>query len=258
MDRELVRYYRTAEDYRRYLPSSEERRNALRAFYRRYRPYFGRSVLDLACGGGVLGVVLEGAGPRYVGVDANPDMIREAGRAARASGSRNRFVLGDVTRVSLRGRFDTLVLLGNALGHLGLQEMDELLRRRRSNVHRASTFLVDYRDVVGMIWRGEWARGPYVQTHKRGKVVSRTRSVDLESGLIHIRSRPSTGRWKVDFTQAIWSPFILEGLMRSHGWGLERRAPGNAPPEGISEVDRWVDVYRFQGDAGRPPRRMPS
>jgi SAM-dependent methyltransferase len=246
MDRQLVKYYRTAEDYLRYLPGDKEREEALTSFFHRYRRYFGRSVLDLACGGGVLGAIVHPIGLRYVGVDANPDMIREARKSSVSSSPGIQVVLGDVSRVSVRGRFDTLTLLGNALGHLSLSEMGELLRRRVPNVHRGSTFLIDFRDVVGMFWDGAWARKPYVQTHKRGSVVHRTQSVNLEEGVIHIRSRPSRGQWTVDFTQAIWSPFILETLMEVYGWRLVRRAAGRSVPEGKTEPYRWEDVYRFR------------
>jgi SAM-dependent methyltransferase len=248
MDRRLVKYYRTAENYRRYLVEDAERLAALSQFFHRYWRYFGRSVLDLGCGGGVLGAVLRATRRQYLGVDANPDMIREARRAAGASGPRHRFLRGNIVQARIRGRFDTVTLLGNALGHLSILEMDELLRQRKSNVHRGSTFLTGYRDVVGMFWRGTWSRRPYVQTHKRGTVVSRTRSVNLQEGLIHIRARPGSGGWTVDFTHSIWSPFILEGMMRSHGWKLLKRDPGYAP-NGKVEPDQWVDVYRFYEDA---------
>jgi SAM-dependent methyltransferase len=246
MDPKLIRFYRTAENYRRYLVSDPERAAELGRIFRTYRRLIGRSVLDLACGGGVLAELVESSGRRYFGVDGNPDMIREARAAARARGSAAKFQLGDAARAPVRGRFATLTLLGNALGHFSPREMEELLRRRSVNVRPGSTFVVDYRDVVGMFWRGTWSRGRFVQRHKRGTIVSRTRSVDFGQGQIHIRSRPPSGRWSVEFTQAIWSPFVLETLMLAHGWRLVRRAPGRSVPGGRPKLDRWEDVYRLQ------------
>lgn len=245
MDRSLVRYYRTAENYRRYLVSDPNRYAELTRFFHAHRRYVGRSVLDLGCGGGVLESIVAPSGRRYVGVDVHPDMLRAARAAARARGSTARFLRGDITRLRVRGRFDTLALLGNALGHLSVGEMVELLRLRAANVHAGSTFLLDYRDVVGMFWRGSWTRGPFVQRHKRGTIVSRTRSVDLEEGRIHIRARPASGRWSVEFTQSIWSAYVLEALMRAHGWKLVHRTPGRSVPDGRPEPDRWEEVYRF-------------
>ncbi len=247
MDRGLIKAYRTAEDYRRYVVGNPERTRALGQFYRRHRRHFGRSVLDLACGGGILGSVLEPTGRRYVGIDFNPDMIREARNAAAARGSDQRFLLGDAVHARVPGRFDTLTLLGNSLGHLTALDMDELLRCRSANVHPGSTFLIDYRDVVGMFWRASWSHGPYVQTHKRGKVVHRTRKVDLERGVIFLRARSASGRWSVDLTHTIWSPFILEAVMRARGWTLLHRSSGYPGSTDQPAIDYWEDVYRVTG-----------
>lgn len=243
MAHSLVRYYRTADRWARYTPSDRRRGRDLSAFYRKYRRYFGRAVLDLGCGGGVLGSVLEGSGRSYLGVDANSDMVEAARRAAVARGSRQRFVLGDARRVALPGRFHTLTLLGNALGHLTVAEFDDLLVARAPNVRPRAAFLIEYRDVVGMFWRRSWSRR-FVQTHKGGRVIHRTLAVDLEKGEISIRARAASGAWTVRFHAGIWSPFILEGLMRARGWRLVVRHP--AGPERIprSRVDLWVDVYR--------------
>ena len=244
MDSNLVQVYRTAEDYRRYTSENVSRRRALTSFYRKYRRYFGRRVLDLACGGGVLGIMLEPSDRSYLGIDANPDMIREARRAAKARGSRQGFVRGDICRARIAGRFDTVTLLGNSLAHINLREMDELLRRRAENVHPGSTFIIDYRDLVGMFWRGTWSRVK-VQSHVRGKVTHRTRLVNLEEGRLHMRARPASGAWVLDWAHAIWSPYILESIMRSHGYRLVRRS-ALRPSSGIRAIpEHYVEVYRL-------------
>jgi SAM-dependent methyltransferase len=254
LDRNLVKIYRTAEDYRRYAPDNSDRQTVLKDFYRKYRRYFGRSVLDLACGGGVLGGVLARSRLSYVGIDANPDMIHEARTAKR--NSRQRFVLGDIRRSRIAGRFDTVALLGNSLAHLSVADMTELLSRRASNVHRGTTFLVDYRDLVAMFWNGSWSKVK-IQTHVRGRVVHRARLVDLEGGKLHMRARPSSRGWVLDWAHAIWSPFILESLMQSHGWQLVRRSPASTdskvPPE------HYIDVYRLEPKrADNRARRLPT
>jgi SAM-dependent methyltransferase len=252
MDRSLVRFYRTAEDFRRYSPGSLGRTAELRLVVRRHRRLFGRTILDLACGGGLLGTVLDGTVTRYVGIDANPDMIREA-RAPPSKGSTCRvFVLGDITRKRIDGRFDTLTLLGNALGHLTAEEMDRLLVRRRENVHAGSNFLIEYRDVVAMFWDRAWTK-VYVQNHKRGRVVARTERVDFCGGQVHITARPRSGGWKVAYTQAIWSPFILDSVMRNHGWRPVSQASRVSVPGGsiggASKLDPYLrfGAYHYSG-----------
>ncbi len=240
----LREIYRTAEDFRRYTTESSTRRRDLRRFFASYRQFFGRSVLDLACGGGVLGAVVAGSVQRYVGIDANPDMVRAARGASRGFGPASTFVLGDVRRAHVSGRFDTVTLLGNSLAHLDVAEMDELLRRRAGNVHPGSSFLVDYRDLIAMFWNGSWAPVK-IQNLGAGKVVHRTTAVDVETGRLRMRARPNSRRWTLDWAHAIWSPFILENLMSSHGWRLVDRSPKDgarrkAPPE------YYVEVYRLK------------
>jgi SAM-dependent methyltransferase len=245
MSRRLVRIYRTGDDYRRYSWDSTDRRRSLASFYRAYQRYIGKRVLDLCCGGGVLGRILEPSGRKYLGIDANPDMIREAQKSAAEVGSKQQFVLGDVMKHSITGKFDTITLIGNSLAHFTVRDMDELLDRRRTNVHRGSTFLVDYRDLIGMFWHGTWSRVK-IQTYVRGKIVHRARLVDLESGQLQIRARPSSRDWLLDWAHAIWSPFILEAVMRSHGWQLVNRAPA-APQSAAAKLpEHHVEVYRLE------------
>ena len=242
----LTDVYRTVDDYRRYTSESRQRLREMESFYAAYRGYIGRRVLDLCCGGGVLGQVLEQQRREYIGVDANPDMIREARRAAREAGSKQRFVLGDVARVRITGQFDTLTLIGNSLTHFTAGELDQLLRRRRTNVHAGSTLILDYRDLVGMFAYGAWSK---VKVPKLGggKAVHRVMLIDVEHGRLAMRSRSASRKWVLDWTHAIWSPFIVETLMRSHGWRLVERMPqrsGAAIPEHV------YDVYRLAASPG--------
>ncbi len=235
---EMRRYYQTTERVERYAPGDRARERELASLYRSHRRFFGQRVLDLACGGGVLGAVLGRGDHQYVGVDINPEMLARAREAATRRTSTDRFLDGDVSRRAVPGTFDTLTLLGNALSHLTVEEFARLLRRRRRNVHRGSYLIVDYRDTVGMFYRGEW-RTPYVETHKGERTFHRTQAVDLERGVIRIRAR-RPGAWTVEFTQKIWSPFLLDAIAHEHGWTRVSR-------RGVPNRQAWIDVYRFSG-----------
>lgn len=245
MNRQLVHIYRTGDDYRRYAWENMDRRKSLASFYSAYRRYIGRKVLDLCCGGGVLGRILEPTGRSYLGIDANPDMIREARKAAAEAASKQRFVLGDVLKHPIAGKFDTITLIGNSLAHFTVHDFDELLTRRRKNAHPGSTFLIDYRDLVGMFWHGSWSRVK-VQTHVRGKIVHRARVVDLENGRLDLRARPTSRDWDLEWSHAIWSPFIMQAVMLGHGWKLVSRMP--PPPRSVRAKlpEQHVEVYRFE------------
>ena len=248
--RALVRTYRTGDDYRRYSWENAKRRRSLTRLYRRYRRYFGRRLVDVGCGGGVLGGVVEPHGHTYVGIDANPDMIRQARTVARERSSRMRFILGDAIRCRLAGVFDTVALLGNGLSHFSTLDLGALLDHRRKNVHRGSTFIVDYRDLIAMFWNGSWSRVK-VQTFVRGRVVHRARSLDLDRGILRMRAQPSSREWLLNWSHAIWSPFILQSVMAAHGWQLIHRQAKSARADSVSAPEAITDVYRL----GRTPIR---
>ena len=248
--RHLRRVYRTGDDFRRYSWQDEKRRHTLIALFRRYRRYFGPRVLDLGCGGGVLGLVVDGAGLSYVGVDGNPDMIREARTWARRRGSKARFLQGDLGTFRLAGQYDTITVLGNTMAHLTVDQFDRLLARLAHHVGPGCLLLIDYRDLVAMFWNGTWTHVK-VQTFVRGRVTHRTRLVDLRSGRLEMSARSSSGRWRLRWSHAIWSPFILESMMRSRGWRLVQRVVSRSSGQGDQPPEAYLDVYRRGSRARR-------
>lgn len=207
----------------------------LARLYRKTKRFVGHSVLDLACGGGVLGFVLEGKGHRYVGIDINPDVINAALRHSNELGSSNRFVLGDIRSAKLEGTFDTVMLLGNALCHFNTGDFVSILKSVARNVRAGSYFVIDYRDVVSLLFARRWARR---FSGKRGgrTATSVTKGIDTRRGDLLLESVQSRGR-NFDFTHGIWSPFILQPLMQLNKWTLVRREFGR-------RGDSWLDVYR--------------
>lgn len=242
----LTEFYRAAEDFRRYNCEDPDARKRMARVLREERSRVGRSLLDIACGGGALAYCYEGPGRTYVGVDTNPDMIREARRAARARNSRSRFLFADARRMRLEGRFDTVTLLGNGLSHLTPGDLVQVLRRLEGHARAGARFIVDYRDSVQLFFDRKWARR-YVQ-HKGGRrIESVTRGIDSERGEILITGRTQGDPRPTRYAQTIWAPFVLEPLMAAYGWDLLHR----------SRERRWVgwrDVYRLRGPGRARPR----
>jgi SAM-dependent methyltransferase len=238
--KELVTLYRGSEDFHRYSAENREALQRMRRVLRNDGRSFGRSLLDLGCGGGALARLYERRGRSYVGIDTNPDMIREARRSAQTRGSSASFLLSDVRRVRLVGRFDTVVMLGNALSHLTTQDFLQVLRRLSGHLRPSARFIVDYRDTVRLFFDGKWGKR-HVQ-HKGGhRLVSTTRGVNLQRGEILIVSRRDGVRGSIAGSQTVWSPFVLEPLMVSQGWRLVRRTPER-------RWYGWRDVYRYESD----------
>ncbi|QQG48898.1 MAG: class I SAM-dependent methyltransferase [archaeon] len=228
-------YYRKHDDFGRYLMSNRRRVKELSELYRANRKYFGRKVLDLACGGGILGFIIEKDGHGYVGIDINGDMIESATAFAKKIRSRNRFILGDIISCGVEGSFDSVTLLGNAMCHFDTRDFVRLISRVDPVVGKGSHFITDYRDVAGLLFRRKW-KPKLIEKDKGKSVVSRTRDYDSERGDLIVESEWEDGTNRVEFRHAIWAPFILEPIMASNGWELVNR-------RSLVKWSGWLDVY---------------
>jgi SAM-dependent methyltransferase len=209
----------------------------MRRLLREERRNFGRSVLDLGCGGGGLAAVWAAPGRTYVGIDANPDMIREGRRAAPGFAGPATFLLGDVRATEPRGRFDTVVVVGNALSHLTSEELRSVLAGLALHLRPGAHFIVDYRDTVRLFFDHRW-RHRFAQRKAGRRLTVVTDDVDFERGEIQLSARETGAGTPVHYTQTVWSPFILEPLMRAYGWTLRKRTPER-------RWNGWRDVYRY-------------
>jgi 2-polyprenyl-3-methyl-5-hydroxy-6-metoxy-1,4-benzoquinol methylase len=149
-------YYSKHDDFNRYSMANEERVREIRRIYSLHQRFFGRRVLDIACGAGIMGFVLEEKGIDYLGIDTNPDMVRLAKTYAGLNNSIAKFLLGDARSTKIEGVFDTITLVGNAVIHFDTYNMVRILTNIRQNVSKGAHFIVDYRDLVKMLYSGEW------------------------------------------------------------------------------------------------------
>ena len=226
-------YYRRHDYHGRYTIEGRRRASQIRRLLREQRTYFRSAVLDLACGGGILGFLAEREGLRYLGVDINGDMIRSARRNAKERGSRCEFVLGDARTARVEGTFQTVTLLGYAVIHFVPSDLRKILTNIERNVEKGTHMLVEYRDVVKMLFAGEWSRR-YIEDKGRGSVVSVSEGIDTERGEVKVESRVG-GRHSLDFGAAVWSPYIMQAVMNGSGWRLVGRRK--------TSPQVWLDVY---------------
>ena len=238
MKKEVIRYYRQSADaYKRYLIDNKKRIGNFKKIYSSHKKFFGKNVLDIGCGGGVLGFVIEHHGHSYVGIDINPDMITNAKRHAKKIKSKNRFVLGDIRKKKISKKFNTITFLGNAICHLNTFDFLDIVRTVNKMSDKGSYFIIDHRDVVKLLFDRKWK---YRMTEKgEGKrpLISVTTGANTQRGEIHKKFYSKSGKFKVGFNHTIWSPFILEPIMISNGWKLVRRKQ-------LKEWQGWIEVYR--------------
>ena len=84
-EEELKREYNLVEGFESYQPITEEGKRRLKnfeEFYNKNKEYFGKKILDLACGGGIFSNFLASIGHYVVGVDILDDMLNIAKKYA--------------------------------------------------------------------------------------------------------------------------------------------------------------------------------
>lgn len=89
----------------------------------------GQSVLDLACGFGRHALEFMKLGLTVTGVDLNPELIQEAGEAAKNVKESARFVCIDMREYKAEEEFDYIVNLYNSFGYFEDQSDDDLVLR---------------------------------------------------------------------------------------------------------------------------------
>jgi len=208
----------------------------IRSLYKSNKKYFGKNVLDIACGGAILGFVVESNGKKYTGIDINPDMIIAAKKYAKEMKSKNKIILGDATKKNIKGKFDTVTYIGNGLCHLNTHDFLKLLDNINKNTKKGTYFVIDYRDMVKMLFEKIWDKDN-VFIDKKLLVPKKiyTKSIDTQKG--EVNQEGTQGKYKFRSYHTIWSPFILEPIMKSNGWKLAKR-------EKIGRWSGWLEVYK--------------
>lgn len=153
------------------------------------RPAAGRSVLDVACGTGSLLAHLAAGAGRVVGVDRSPGMIRRAAVKTKTA----RFLVGTMTALPLRGRFDLVLCLYDSLNYLlGDGELHRAFAEARRVAADGAVYHFDLndREAYESIWGDE---EPFEAETAEGRVVIRT-SWDGESRIGVAEVEVTTGR----------------------------------------------------------------
>lgn len=202
---------------------NDKRVDNIRRLYSLNKRYFGKNILDIACGGGILGFLVEADKKEYTGMDINEDMINLAKNYSKKVNSNNKFILGNVINTKIKYKFDTFSFIGNGLAHINTLDFVKILDNLKNCVKKGSYFVIDYRDAVQLLFKRQWRDKMIVK--KKGKIfLSLTKGINVKNGEINKMDYEKGTNNKVYFSHAIWSPFILEAIMNSKGWILVKRS----------------------------------
>jgi SAM-dependent methyltransferase len=124
------------------------------AFLTRTKDVYGvrfESVLDLACGTGLLTRRMAAVAGQVVGVDVSPDMLAEARRRSAAVPNVS-FAEGDFRRFDLAREFDLAVCSSNSLNYIeGTGDLTELFRTVARHLRTGGLFVFDAFSSTGML-----------------------------------------------------------------------------------------------------------
>lgn len=234
--KEIRNYYKIIENIENYSMENQERVEHFKRLFDLNKTFFGKKILDLACGSGILGFIMEKHGMKYIGIDSNKDMIKKANEQKNMFNSRNKFILGDIKDGFIKGKFDTITFLGNSFSHFTIFDFLEILKRIRENVNKGSFFITEYRDIISMLYGRKWKKEKIItKDSKKIKII--TKGINLQNGSI-IQETSKNGN-HFEFINAIWSPFILEALMNMFNWKLKKRVESKKW-EGFLEIYQKV------------------
>jgi len=236
MKDEITTFYNELERVNRYTKENKERAEKIEKLYNKVKEHFGNKVLDIGCGGGLLGFIIEKDVEKYTGIDIQAKMIETAKQHAEETGSKCRFIEGDAAEVDLEEKYDTVVIIGNSLGHITPLKLQKLLENIRENVEPGAKFIIDYRDLVNMLYTGEWKKDKKIQEHEEKGIYSQDKEIDTEKGEVIKVAKDQDENEKFTFTQKIWSPFITKALMKANNWKLIHN-------ERTEEWNGWIEVY---------------
>lgn len=100
------------------------------------------SVLDMTCGTGSQVFFLANQGFKVVGSDINAEMLRIAKDKASKEKLDIQFTQGDICSLKV-GKFDAVIAIFNAIGHLAKDDFEKAIRNIRSNLKDNGLFIFD-------------------------------------------------------------------------------------------------------------------
>ncbi|MGO1885153.1 MAG: class I SAM-dependent methyltransferase [Citricoccus sp.] len=115
-----------------------------------------RSIIDLGCGTGLLTRSLCAPGRTVVGVDPSPSMLAVA--RSRRDADRVHWIDGEAAAVPQTGDVDLVVCTGNAIQHIGPEELPATLQYVAGALRTGGTFSFESRNPAAREWE-QWTPG---------------------------------------------------------------------------------------------------
>lgn len=133
-------YNKEAEHYDAFNEKNSEQINRL--LEQILKKYKVKTVLDLTCGTGSQVFWLINRGFEVVGSDINTNMLKVAKRKAKQEKLAVKFLKGDM-RTTQVGKFDAVITIFNAIGHLTKIDFEKAIKNINKNLNDGGLYIFD-------------------------------------------------------------------------------------------------------------------
>jgi SAM-dependent methyltransferase len=113
------------------------------------KKYKVKTVLDLTCGTGSQVFWLSKRGYKIIGSDFSPELIKIAKRKAKEKNLKTKFLIGDM-RTQQLGKFDAVITIFNAIGHLTKAGFTKALKNIHKNLNKNGIYVFDIFNVASL------------------------------------------------------------------------------------------------------------
>ncbi len=108
-----------------------------------------KTILDFSCGTGSQVFFLNKFGYKVTGVDFSPPLLEIARKKARRENVSITFLDGDMRKLEV-GKFDAVITIFNAIGHLSKTDFNRTLQNIYNNLHEGGFYLFDIFNLEAM------------------------------------------------------------------------------------------------------------
>jgi len=233
----LRKEYEIVEGFESYdirFEDARERLKRFEEFYNKNKDFFGKKILDLACGGGLFSNFLAEKGHIVIGVDILDPMLEIA---KKNSPKRNppKYIKADLLEFIPEEEFDTTIFLGNSIPHFSPKDFARIILNIRN---KTRYFIIVYRDSISWGFEGK-LKQIIIEERKDYDVIDLYKGYDGEKDSI-IKYRiiyPKNDKVILDYH--LYNPGIVEGIMFAAGFKLVKREIYGSK----GSMEEYADIY---------------
>ncbi len=237
----LEKYYVSLEDMASYVEDTESgamRQKQFVEFYEKHKNIFGKKVLDLCCGGGIVANYLARQGHEVTAVDYL-EILLERARKNAPSKENPKYICADVSTYEISEDYDTVIIWGNSIAHFSPVQLADLFKRIKK---RTKYLVLEYSDFISFGFTDNLKKLIVEKTENGKLALDIYSSYDGENSRMIKYCFVPEDKDLFEFFVYLHNPGHVSGLLTALDYTLEKRIPtfrffGSGAP---SCIDIWV------------------